>query len=130
MTMVIVCQKSNKTWTFNRFMQPYNFNCNIMGWKHVKLTQSITPNNNFPYVLAKVFNLEMIWKFIGIWIIKSQSTWKKPNTKRVLDLDIIILYFHCILSITTNVPTNYLTQHTTLVQSNSNVLNKWKNSTI
>jgi hypothetical protein len=64
-------------------------------------------------------------------MIKSQSMWNQPsNFRNVLNLDIITLYFDCILAITSNVPTNNLMQHMVLVSPNFDFLKKWKQFTI
>jgi hypothetical protein len=105
------------------FMQPYNFNCK--SWNESMLTYpKYNPKWQFSICLCQSFQSQDDMKIYRILNNKITIYMEKPNTKRVLDLDIIILYFHCIFSITTNVPTNNLTQHTTLVKSNSNVLHK------
>jgi hypothetical protein len=64
-------------------------------------------------------------------MIKSQSTWNQPfNSRNVLDLDIITLYFDCTLAIIPNVLVNNLMQHMVLVPQNFDFLKKWKKSTI
>jgi hypothetical protein len=58
-------------------------------------------------------------------MIKSQSTSNQPfNSKSVLDLDIITLYFDYTLAISPNVLTNNLIQHMVVVPPNFYFLTK------
>jgi hypothetical protein len=57
-------------------------------------------------------------------MIKSQSTNQPFNSRNVLDLDIITLYFDCTLAITPNVGVNNLMQHMVLVPQNFDFLKK------